>query len=413
MKKLKLRIILLIVLFITILLTNQSNADMSAPMTYRYRASVSNVNGASNYEYDTQTKKIKVKGTFDYGKEINIIYEEEFNGEKYGVVGSEEENIIIGYVKLSDIIPIKKEFNINDENVYSCNLSGIVLADKGVTIHKGPANSFAQVGKVIPQNTILIFNKQYGKGGDASPAWYYTEYQGNKGWVCILDGVIGFEKEKGTYITPVEVEITKEEKKIGTIPANTVIENYYNIDGWSQAIYVSYNGVDGLVDIKKLASSPVSYSVKVTTNKNIMLYQQADDNSKVLTSIPVNTTFDVKWEFGYGYLKWAYVTYNGKEGWIHVVNDYEDENGTWRKEINATEELIYEQTEQEDDELISYLENEVIPSTYYKENIIEHNNTEEYVGLNGIQIVIICVIVALIITVTSSVTILLINKSKK
>jgi len=292
MKKLNLRIILLIVFFITILLTNQSNADMSAPKTYRYRASVSNVNGAQYYQYDWKTETLKLIGTFEYGKEINIIYEEELNGEKYGTVGSDvDKNVVIGEVKLSDIIPIESEFNMNDEDVYECSLSVMVLADEGITMHKGPSNSFAKVGKVIPKNTMLIFNKQYGRGGEDSPAWYYTEYQGNKGWVCILDSVIGFEKGKTTYITPVEVDITKNEQKIGTIPANTVIENYYDVDTWSESIYVSHDGVAGFVSKGDLASASADFSVMITTNKNIMLYQEADHNSKALINVPLNNSF--------------------------------------------------------------------------------------------------------------------------
>lgn len=412
MKKLNLRIILLIVFFITILLTNQSNADMSAPKTYTYKASVSNVNGAQNYEYDWETKTLKVIGTFEYGKEINIIYEEELNGEKYGTVGSDTDKYgVIGQVKLSDIISIEKDFNMNDEDVYVCNLSGVVLTDEGITMHNGPSNSFAKVGQVIPKNTTLNFSKQYGLGGDESPAWYYTEYQGNKGWVCVLDSVIGFEKGKTTYITPVDVDIMKNEQKIGTIPANTVIENYYDVDMWSSSIYVSHDGVSGFVSIGDLASASVGVSVIITTNKNIMLYQEADHNSKALINVPLNTSFTSDWNLGHHYVEWAYVTYEGQKGWIHVNEEYQDENGNWQTESNATVEYNY--TEDENQEFEP--ENEETSNALESNKTdIQHNNTEEKrVGLNGMQIVIICIIVALIISVTSLVTILLVNKTKK
>ena len=376
-------------------------ADMSAPVIKSYTAYISNVDGA--YIYENSEDGLKQKARLDYGTEFGIATELEIDGIEYGMCE-------YGFVKISDIATYDE---IGDEDIdwkNPCNLE--VLADDGVEMYNGPAYGYGKKGVTLQKGTKIT---GYMYKSDSTP-WYYTEYNGNKGWISVLYARVGLEKdeERKAIMTPKDTAIYKDSLKknqIGTIPANTVVSDYMDLDGWTREYYVRYNGISGFVDEDECA---FYYSNKWSIPKDgFNLYKTGELNSEILVyDIPKDTVLESEYET---YVKenqddnnymWFYTQYNGYWGWVLV-----DSEG--RYEISQYEEQKQKETEvkpviedyEEDD--VNTIITDVETESPVPEAVIERKK------LPLTNQIVICVFVAVIIGITGVAILLILNKKKK
>lgn len=393
MKKILGILIALLILPLTV------NADMSAPMIKEYSATVKNVEGVAYYGYDMEKSEYVKKGILEYGKEVKIQYESKINDVLYG---SFDMGNGFYYVNVDGLTIIDDKFDINDENVseYEDNSKNVVLFENGISMHKGPAAGFTKIGKNIPKGTVLKFTHVYSE--EESP-WYYTEYNGQKGWVSTLDGSIGVYNEN-TIMIAKQLDMMKtgdSTQKVGTIPVNTVIKGYYEIDPWSRGYYVTYNGISGYISKYEVAfKSAGKQSIELV--KNNKLYNEMSEET-TFTNVPSGTTLTYQYYVDdYGY-RWIYTTYNGQKGWLcfseeDVVENNEEDIKENDEEIEEDDtEIIEDEEDSEDVEL--YLPEEDI--------IIEDDS------MSTRDIIILCVGVAVITAITTVVIIKLVNKKKE
>lgn len=387
--------ILKLIMLMVFLIPLTVKADMGAPYIKEYIAIINEVYGADYYDYDYENNKMITKGSLEFNEEIKIDYEEKLNNEYYGHFNLNDKERYM--IKLSDIII--KETDVKLDNNYKCakeKIEGeyrncyetdenLVISDGGIKLHSGPAYGY-EVLSEIPKGTIL----KYEYASEAS-AWYYVEYNGIKGWVCELNGAIGTKVEN--LMTARELEIFEESKYsedasiIGLIPVSTKIKEAYHLDEWSGKTLVTYNGITGYIYTGSLASYVGEKTIEL--NYDVDLWENLDYfNDRVeLDKVTKGTKITYDYEYWDMPATYAYTTYNGKTGWLCIEYcEYlvEDPN-----EIETTTELITE------------------PVTSPTVEVVETKS------LSGSTIVILCVAGAIIVALTATITIILVNKKKK
>ena len=226
MKNIKLLILIFVCLFIV-----NVKADMGAPNVVSHKVKVTNKSGAACYSNGKKTGKVIPYGTtFELFSDIDG---------SYVYVSVNEYNCDIKY---SDISAVNQNFNVSNEDKLNPAKKAIVLAKGGLNMRKGPAVTYGRI-TTIPQNSVITLTHY------AGTFWYYTNYNGKTGWVTGMDGYLGFEG-KDVLISHKAIKIYSSNGKtvLGTIPANTEIEEYIELSGTPYSnfyYYVIYNGTKG------------------------------------------------------------------------------------------------------------------------------------------------------------------------
>ena len=383
--------ILMILVIMFILPIMVVKADMGGPMIRPYDAYVVDVNGADYYEflYVNNQWMYKKIGTLSFDTKITVRYETEIAGKIYADFSKDGKNYSI---LIDDIMSINDEFVIDENDNYVGKRDEYaeitILKENGIVMHKGPGSAYSKVGDVITKGTKVKY--QYGAGD----VWYYVEYNGVKGWICKLNGVVGIKEEENMLISK-ELEIKNEDKVVGKIPGNTIINSFYSVDPWSWKYYITYNGVSGY--ISKHDVSLLYNKFDVILKKDKVLYEVADEKSKVLVeNIPLNTKLEYEYSLGHNITSWIYVTYNGKTGWVHDPYD------EWSNNEIAT--LSDDVNNENDSNTNNDISNNVNENISNDEIIVENNS------FTGQQIILLCVGAAIIISLTAGVTVILVNK---
>jgi len=398
--------ILVIMVFSLVgVMTANIYADMDAPMVKPYKAIIVNLDGVELTDY-----KGDVKQKLDYGTEVTINYEYMIDGQLYGNVLIGEDDV--GRVKLSDIKLFDENAKIDVDYNNPFNLR--ILAKDVVKIHKGPAEAYPILGN-IPYNVDIVGYKM----SETESPWYCVEYNGNKGWICSLDGAIGVVKEETSiYLTSEETKIYKNsdmQEVVIVIPANTKVNSNIDIDPWSWKEYVEYNGVWGFVDREQIAFE--GYEKWKVPYNGVKLFKTAyiydneyDETAKkcevLIENIPVGTELIVEYEYHRRYDNgWIYTSYNGKKGWVYISDIAPVE------ETLATNATI-------DEKEIKALGNSVDKDREENEKNLDEGTSivkeeKKELNLTGNQIIILCIGVAVIIALTAIVTIVLVNKKNK
>lgn len=394
-------------------------ADMGAPEIEPYKASISNVNGAKYYNHEGNEA-----GKLDYGTTITISYEMENweTKERTATFSLSEEQYEFYTISINDITPLEDEaekvkYSKEDKEEL------IVLTEKGVEISEGPAYAYEKTGVVIPKGEKLAGYRTE-KMGSAVP-WFYVTYEGTSGWVCELNGVIGYEKdyEDQKLLTPRATKIYKEadyRKTVAVIPANTILTDFLEIDDWSQGYYVTYEGVSGYlsngycaVNFPWLETEKKSFEYEVNYPE-VKLYKEANTNSEALSeNIPEGT----KLEYFYGedirFTGWIYTSYNNINGWVYYMEDGTDYK-SYLQDANSlaiAQELEDEVVEELPENTTNYIDEEEITPT--NETVTEVSKEDGSTIVSANQIVILCAMFGVTIAVTSFVTIALVNRKKK
>ena len=403
--------VLIISLFI-LLFGNIVYADMSAPMIEPYKAYVSNPEGANYYQ---QKNDILVSvGKLEYGDTITINYEMQENGVNYAYFQD-------GIIKIEDIKMANETSFDNNASKYDEPINITILANEGVKIYKGPAYIYPTTGTTIPKGKELTayMDKEY---KNMSP-WYYVSYDGTSGWICILNGSVGYEANIDKIICPNTTNIYEDangKKAIKTIPANTIITDFMHVDSWSQSYYVTYNGVSGYVGDRQCATPWDKYEWTVNYD-NAKLYKTGSLNGEIIVdNIPVGTTLKSEYVTDIRAYGWMYTTYNGTKGWVWVLEseyDYEEmlrnekEDKANQKTIKEVEE-IKETKKDENDNGINNQSNTIVIEETKNNNTTEQESSGNIVITPKVQIIILCVFVAIIIGMTGIIILLLVNRKK-
>jgi len=398
-------ILIMFVCFFTGMMSVSIYADEAAPTVKSYKAIVINPNGAEVEHYDSER--------LEYGTEIVITHEYESGGVLEGffrIDGGDGS----GYIKLSDIKAFNEKEKIDIDYGKSFKLK--VLDEDGVKLYAGPAQAYSEVD-TIPYGTEMIGHKElfeYKKDGDYP--WYYIEYNGKKGWICEL-GKVGVVKEKiEFYLTNKETTMYTQvnQKVISTIiPANSEIKGSISVflggEGYSYLNYVEYNGIWGFVSDSDIAfKDSRKWKVPADGKKlfKTTLYEDRDSNVLV-DNIPIGTELDIDYIQMLKYGGWIHTSYKGQKGWVMLEDGELSEERN--EEIADENEIEVLNKNIKKDEL-----NDFIDSKNDKGELVQSvKKEEENFRLTGMQIVVICIGVAVIIALTAIVTIVLVNKKNK
>lgn len=418
MKRFLKEIVFVIVFLALIILFSNTQvfADMGAPMIEPYEATVSNVNGATYYKYGQDG--IEKAGKFDYGYKVKIMYEQEIeDNEVYGSYYSEDYSVNY-LIKLSDLEIVEEGKDFTKDFDLSNSKEIEIIAKNGVEIYKGPAYGYSKTGVTIPKGEILkgYVNK---KDGLENP-WLYVEYKNTKGFICSLEGTVGFEKQGKSLLTFKKINIYdnyetyKNSGIIGSIPANTIIKDYKDVDMWSRDFYVTYKGVSGYVNYYDIATETTSYDWDYTVNyPEAKMYSEGSRDSKVLVeNIPVDTKLDILFSNDIKAYGWIYTTYNGVSGWVLFCDTPESYQFFLDNENNE------EELDDEDEDIEDFdVDDEFVEDEDFDEDDEYYDDEIDYEDITmlpnfKLQIVLLCILVAVISSLTSFVTIVLVNYKK-
>lgn len=398
MKRLKIFIIGLVLLIPCLV-----KADAGGPIFSEYNVRVSNKNGTDlvYFDYQNNNKEV-VKKHLNYDDVVlGIIYEDVINGENYGYSNNSD-----GYVKLKDVIAFGDiDFDKLKENGYKPGK--LYVYKKGAYLYKGPSKVYGKVegeielpvgttieytyrddlfayvtynnvsgwvyiyqplsvevsgpykegsstanieyGKLItiedtviyddPVNNELVgtipkditLNYKYIYDYGLINKYYYVEYKGISGWV---KNVAIYEKNRTIFTNLNEITICKDRvlekcsNPLGTIPKLQIIDVKYTSPGFDRWFYVEYNGISGWVYSDSYESSiEVSYKVKYLLKKSVNYYTDiyGDITDKILEPKEIITDY-VLWDNNdtSSDMRWVYVNDGNEKGWIKVnSNDLE------------------------------------------------------------------------------------------
>lgn len=337
---------LLIILIGCLILPLMVSADMGAPENMSYEIEITNATGTAYYEMtwsSNQTKLVKI-GTIPKGEKFTIYYEENINGMIYATVTYKNKT---GYIKISDTTITTEEIELDDESVTKLEkpIKRTVLSNN-LTIHTSPANAFKTIGTIPKGEEIKLTYS-------AGDTWYYVEYNGIKGWVEGYNGTLGkyidkeilFINDHKMYSKPNNMSETSTSNLILTIPTNTKINGYYELDDWTTSYYVEYQDQEGYISDEKIG---IKRNKKLKLFKDVQAFNTIEDaenyayepeKNKSSITIPKDTELTELYYYiirrGIGGFPYYQVKYNGKEYWI-VDNFQTDDNDFFTNNSIAT-----------------------------------------------------------------------------
>lgn len=405
------KILFIVTLICGLMIMSIVLADMGAPEINKYKATPKSVDGAPYYEYKydpvMNEGRYEEIGILPYGTIIEMYYESIENGIKYGHFLYEDGSF---EAKLEDLTVANA-----DENVYtpfSTTRNMKVLAND-IPIYSGPAYIYDVIGTIPKETEIVVRRIGHTNEFDGSfyeeemNPWLYVEYNGISGWVCELNSAIGQYQDK-ELILLVDLSVSGDEI---AIPANTRIQGYYQSDMWTNNALVNYEGKDYLISLYDCAVNASEwyqngYEIKYDIAK---IYRTASKNSEVLVDeIPNGTILPIKYiQYGLRWMGWIGTEYNGVDGWTLYFEEDEALDNYLSGEYNVDDVEKGEATLVQEEEIKTVEENQNDSNTnvlYNGEPFIPSkpivSNTVIYIGI------------AVIIALTATVIVLLINRKK-
>lgn len=417
-----------VVLFILVLMLGNVFADAGVPVIKEYKVEVTNPEGSYLYNQKLLNDKYEmiISSKVGFGDILRASYDTDFNGKHYVMINKEHDSgeimgEFLGYIPLEDVRGVTEGLSLSEYKILEEPIKLTVLKSEGINIYEWPSLSYDIIGNIPYKNVVNGYRT------DANEGWYYISSDGVEGFICEFDGALGTKNEEGkSFMTTFRgASVLNEDGKIiGELPKNTIFNDYYNLDSRSWKIYVSYNGLAGTVDV-----FDVAYDMNEEWLKDRKKYTvQYDgivligiDNS--ITDIPKGTVLDCKYmERDNGSNVWAFTSYGDKKGWVCCLNIYNfDLNEEYNKniisdgliEIQKVVDEIKKGSPIESGEAINEVEIVSGEETTSGENKSIETNQKKGDSLTSTQIVLICVLCALVASATTAVVIILINKKKK
>lgn len=406
------RVYKLLILFLVLCVPVVVKADMGAPMIKEYKATVINPEGIDYYrnEYNKETKEYESKkvGHLNSGDTFTVLYE----NEKGAIAGDKaylacslgdgwENNFFIYEEDIKGVRPVESEFIPNDENIkdigkhYKSMLNALTNAE--VNLYKGPSIAY-EVITTIPKETKLSYEYVIGDTDETGTVYIYTEYNGNKGWISVLDAKVLFEySQKNVTFEDIQTDC-------GVIPAGTVFTSRYVTDMWDKSVSYETDGCRALVNnfrSEKIATyydSDTYYEVK----RDIRLYEKPKNKGKIVYTIK-----------------------KGSQITINYTNESEEEYSDYYFEIDGQKGFVFLKT---DSGIFEYIDRSKVTSTTStstttEETTSEEITTDESYSLGSTnsktsvektkEIIIISTIVGVALALTAIVIIVIVNKKNK
>ena len=443
------------------------HADMGAPSITKYEVRVKNIEGTSLVKYDKTTKKVPYDTilTINYEyKENDILYGDvifeddvytinladteilqkdgwepkEFVGEQTKYVYKEGAYLykgpskIYGKVDQEVMIPVGttiKIFEVEQDEVWGYvtyeGTSGWIYyyrydeyspydeATSVIDIVKSPNEiSFLTATEIkiseSPQSEEILFTIKENIETSAefkyiySPHpylfYYYISWNGKEGWMKYeRNGELGYKINNGNIYTLKEVEMFQNDlnTKINqTIPKYTELNILYITQRDRRTwYYVFYNGKEGYIidfDLESMLISENSniYSLEDSNKINPLKKAQLEQDAEIYDNIYGNKTNQIISAGENVQIKYRQEIYKENKSWYYVITD-------------TTAAWIY-------DKQLKYIEN---PKEEKEEEIIEQPKTNAP-QKSFKEMVIYCIVAAIILALVAFVTIRLINKKR-
>ena len=407
--------VVLCIIFVLIMCMSVVCADMGGPEIRRYKVTPISIDGAPyyNFSYDstTQTSSYIEAGILPYGTVVEIYYETDQDGIKYGnfTVKQDDGRYVTHEVNLADMFVAEQSEYFHSEREQDLK---VLIHD--IDVYNGPAYGFDIIGTIpigsdIKGYRIAFMNDNGSLHEESMDPWFYVEYNGIKGWICELGSEVGSYVD-GKLITKIDLSFSDDEV---AIPASTIIDGYYATDMWSRNAYVSYNGNNYIINLyncginsNEWGENEFGYKIEYDSAK---LYKSASIESEELCTIPKDTVLPVNYiDYDLRWIGWVYTEYNGIEGWVVFFEDNQALEEFLKGENN------YLETEEGKAQLVE------TPKEQEKIEEIQNNNVAEVTEDNEDSIdpktlgdIFLYIGIAAIIALTACVTILLINKKKE
>lgn len=430
------KVVSVFIVIVVVLLIGSVFADAGAPEIKPYLVEVTNPAGAYAYEGRMVNDKFEMimKDKINFGEKLVVVYDSIVNDEPYinvyrlnesGEIGDDIYNgdRYVGYVQARDISGVKEGLSLEDFNISDQPKELTVLNSNGVKIYEWPAYGYTEIG-IIPYKKIV-----QGYGSSTNEGWYYINNNGVHGFVRSLGGDLGWKNDSNESIMTMykNVELTDiNGNRIGELPRNTIIKDYYNVDYRVWKKFVIYNGKGGFVNYDDIAFS-VSSSEWLKERKNyIVKYDGAvligTDNS--ITDIPKGEVLECSYYQDRNHYpsNWGFTTYEGKKGWVYCVDMYSMYDDTEKdqeyfneevkqglEEIQKAVELVKQYPVEDSGDELLVVSGDLLSGDESGDIIIENSLSN---NLTSSQIILICVVCALIASATTAVVIILINKKK-
>jgi len=412
MKKNNKLIFLLLILFLPIFV----KADMAAPMS-SYEVRISNPEGAETYKWNGETNAPTGK-KLNYDEVYEVRYEIINNNEMYVDVNKKTTNED-GSTSYSELIRIKlkdtKPLEVKLEDHKKETKMKYYVFDDSCYLYNGPSQIYGKISPEISLSIGTIIEVEY-----YDDMWAYVEYNGYKGWVYTYtyrnneqeySGMVNINNNYRENIITVKNVVMykspKTDEELGVVIPKEETLNViytYSMIPRSPIYYVEYNGTRGWIkpiEEKDNFSEDTNYNQNVITNiayeyngtsefevineNGVTFYSEINNKNSNIGIIPYKTKFipilSIQQEYR---SNWYMIEYNGAKGWIY--DNYKDISSKSTPEEKPTTPIAPEPTPEEEDENIESSINEKV--IYY-------------------------IVGAIILSLTSIVTILLINKKKK
>lgn len=232
-------------------------------------------------------------------------------------------------------------------------INKISLKTTGECYMRSQPNTSADKITKLPLG-VIVTSKKYQKDS-RGVRWYYTSYEGDKGWVSEVNLKIYSEKKtpkptakptnKPHEINKISLKTTgscymrsaadKNSDKITTLPVGVIVtsKKYQKDDRGVRWYYTSYDGEKGWVsevNLKiysdKKTPEPTNKpheinKISLKTTGSCHMRKAADkDSAKVLT-LPAGVIItSKKYQKDDRGVRWYYTTYNDRKGWVSEAN---------------------------------------------------------------------------------------------
>ena len=243
------------------------------PTIIAHKVMVTNKEGTVCYKDGSKTEKI-----IPYKTMLMVNYD--INGSYINVINDDYDCD----VKYSDVSANTQKFSLDTNGVEKINtIRAMVLPSTGLNMRIGPSVTYSKI-ITVPQNTIINLNYK------AGTYWYFTEYNDKSGWVTAMNNYLGFDYDKVLInYEKTKIYSSNGQTVIASILENTEITDYIKLDSNKEdgfKYYVSYNGTKGYIK-DMLYKTNGTGKIKLTKDVDIK-----DENGKPIKKMTVGSELE-------------------------------------------------------------------------------------------------------------------------
>ena len=389
----------LLILLLVFIIPYIVKADVPTVDLEIYEGVVINSEGADIYQYeDDELTKYK---HVEYDTKIEVYYEETIKDVKYSVGKIDGEGTDL-FIKYDEILILEDEVQPTNKIVSKLptKIPYRVAATEGLKMYKGPSIHYDEVGE-IPSGTVGSY-QYYVKNS----YYVYVESGETKGWINYDKSQI-YIKDRGSLITAGEIKLS-----CATVPPNTLLESPWYTDSESGNVLIEYKNCTELWyykngNVAELLETPE----KKYLQRDLKLYNRIGGQTlvtikegekvKVLSELYENkNTIDSDKPTTY-----YYVQYKDDKGWIEFEKGYLSNKQKEDEPDIGTGADIEDKPDEESPE------EKALREEAERQKGVRQANADKKQKINNI--ISICVVAGIAISLGAVATIVFINKKKK